>query len=488
MNEKEYEYTCGEVKDNFLFADLHIHSKYSRACSKDLTIPNLVKWARIKGVGLLGTGDFTHPIWFEDIKQLREENGIFYYKDEKGEFPFVLSSEISLVYTQDGKGRRVHLVYLAPTISAVEKINAWLDSKGRRDYDGRPIFKISCRDFAAKMEELDERIEVIPAHIWTPWFGVFGSLGGFNSLSEAFLDKAYRIHAVETGISSDPAMNWRIKDLDNVSIVSFSDAHSFWPHRIGREATIFKSPAGEKLSYNEIIRQIREKDFIGTVETDPAYGKYHFDGHRDCNFSCSSDETRRLNGICPVCGKKLLVGVEYRVNELGKTDDSHKNKKCFYRLLPLHEIISLAIGVGVSSKGCWSIYNNLIEKFGNEFNILLNVKPEELSYLLQNNLLLELIMLNRKGLIEVRPGYDGVYGVAVIAGKEFSIEEEEKNTDEKTSDEKIVKEKKIPYDGRVEVKTKRLETLEKRRSEPYSAIEEIGISEKGKKGVQKKLF
>ncbi|VVB78607.1 Uncharacterised protein [uncultured archaeon] len=436
----EFIYSCGDVDKNWIFAELHIHSRFSRACSKDLTFPNLVKWARIKGLNLMATGDFTHNIWLSEIKQLREENGVFYFKDEIGEFPFILGSEISLVYTQNGKGRRIHLVYFAPNIAAVDKINAWLDTKGRRDYDGRPIFKISCRDFAAKMEEIDKRIEVIPAHAWTPWFGIFGSNGGFDSIKEAFEDKDYMIHAIETGISSDPEMNWKIKDLDNRAIVSFSDAHSFWPWRLGREATILKMPSSGKLSYDEIIRQIREKDFIGTVEADPAYGKYHFDGHRNCNFSSSPEETVRLNGICPVCQKPLTVGVEYRVNALAKKGDaSHVNKKCYYKLLPLHEIISLGIGIGVNSKGCWKIYNDLIDKFGSEFNILLTVSREEIFGVIKNELLTDLIMQNRQSKIQVKPGYDGVYGKAIIGGKEISLGDDEKAASELKNTQEVKK-------------------------------------------------
>jgi len=403
-----------------IFADLHIHSKYSRACSKDLNIPNLVKWARIKGLGLLGTGDFTHPIWLEEIKKLKEEDGIYYYDN----FPFILSSEISLIYTKNGRGRRIHLVYLAPNIEAVEKINSWLDTRGRRDYDGRPIFGISCRDFAAKMEEIDTRIEVIPAHCWTPWFGIFGSEGGFDKMSEAFEDKYYLIHAIETGISSDPQMNWKIKELDNKAIVSFSDAHSFWPFRIGREATIFNKLSG-KLSYDEILQQIRENDIVGTIETDPAYGKYHYDGHRKCNFSCSPEETKKLNGICPVCGKPLTIGVDYRVSEISKLGiANHDKKKFFYKVLPLHEIISLAIGTGVNSKKVWEIYNSLIDKFDNEFNVMLFAPKEEIAKAINNELLSGLIIQNREGNINVRAGYDGVYGKALIGGKEVGVEDD----------------------------------------------------------------
>jgi len=422
MDNKE---SSGEI-----FTDLHIHSRFSRACSKDLNIPNLVKWARIKGINLLGTGDFTHPIWLKELKEtLEEKNGIFWYedaekelvppthpKDSGGKFPFILSSEISLIYTANGKGRKVHLVYLAPSFEVVDKINSWLDSKGRRDYDGRPIFGISCRDFAAKMEEIDDRIEIIPAHAWTPWFGIFGSMGGFDSLSEAFEDKIDRIHAIETGISSDPEMNWKIKELGerNISIVSFSDLHSYWPWRLGREATIFRLEEGEELSYDLIIKQIRENSFVGSIETDPAYGKYHFDGHRNCGFSCSPKESAELNGKCPKCGRGLIIGVDNRVEKLASSESDYKLKKKYYTLLPLHEIISLGIGVGVNSKGVWNIYNKLIEKFENEFEILLNVSSEELMSELRDRLLVELIIKNRNGEIKVKPGYDGEYGVPLI--------------------------------------------------------------------------
>jgi len=396
-----------------IFADLHIHSKYSRACSKELNFENLVKWAKIKGLNLLGTGDFTHPLWLKDIEKLREDNGVYYLDD----FPFILSSEISLIYTKNGKGRKVHLVYLAPSLDSVRKINSWLDTRGRRDYDGRPIFGISCRDFAAKMEEIDERIEVICAHSFTPWFGIFGSEGGFDKLKDAFEDKTYFIHAIETGISADPLMCWKIHDLDAKSIVSFSDAHSFWPWRLGREATIFHAPKNEKLTYDSIIKQIRNKSFFGTIEVEPAYGKYHFDGHRNCNFSCSPEETKKLNGKCPVCWKDLTIGVDYRANELSRLGEaSHKDKKFYYKILPLHEIISLALGLGVNSKSVWKIYNSLIEKFENEFNILLKISFDELMKIINNKLLCNLIMLNREGKIEVKPGYDGVYGKALIDG------------------------------------------------------------------------
>jgi len=395
-----------ENKENWMIADFHIHSRFSRACSSKITLPELVKWAKIKGLDLLGTGDFTHPVWFEEIKKLEDKGNGFYYHNS---FPFVISGEVSLIYTQE-RGRRIHLVVLVPSIKIAEKINSYLDTKGRRDYDGRPIFKIPCDEFVKEMKVISDDIEVIPAHIWTPWFGLFGSMSGFDSLKEAFKEQFENVYAIETGMSSDPKMNWKIKELENKSIVSFSDAHSFWPWRIGREATIFRRCG----SYKEIIKQIRENSFIGTIETDPGYGKYHFDGHRLCNFSCSPEKTKELGGICPVCKKPLVVGVDSRVEKLSSKDSNHLNKKKFYKLLPLHEVISLVFGSGLNTTKVWSVYNSLIENFENEFNVLLNVSKEDLTEANADDKLIEFILKNRQGKIKVKPGYDGVYGVAQL--------------------------------------------------------------------------
>ncbi|MFH1607581.1 MAG: endonuclease Q family protein [archaeon] len=395
------------MDENWMIADLHIHSCFSRACSSAINFENLVKWAKIKGVHLLGTGDFTHPTWFEEIKKLRDNGNGFYYYDD---FPFVISGEISLIYTQE-RGRRIHLVVLVPSIEIAERINSYLDTKGRRDYDGRPIFKVPGDEFVREMMKISTEIEVIPAHIWTPWFGMFGSMSGFDSLEECFKEEVHNVHAIETGMSSDPEMNWKIKDLEKKSIVSFSDAHSFWPFRLGREATIFRRCD----SYSELIRQIRENDFIETIETDPAYGKYHFDGHRVCGFSSSPEKTKELNCICPVCGKLLTVGVDFRVGALLDKNSNHEVKKEFYRLLPLHELISLVTGVGMQSKKVWAIYNNLIKEFGNEFNILLEVSKEQLISKEVDGKLIEVILRNREGKIKVKPGFDGEYGVAQVS-------------------------------------------------------------------------
>jgi len=396
-------------------ADLHIHSRFSRACSPNINIENLVKWARIKGLNLIGTGDFTHPIWIKEIRdKLKEKDGLYYYED----FPFIITGEICLTYTQE-RGRRIHLVILVPNLEIAEKINSYLDTKGRRDYDGRPIFKISCEQFTHDLFDISKDIEIIPAHIWTPWFGIFGSESGFDSLKEAFGEQFENIHAIETGMSSDPEMNWRIKELENKSIVSFSDAHSFWPFRLGREATIFK-----KLnSYFELINQIRENSFISTIETDPAYGKYHWDGHRNCKFSCSAKKSNSLNGICPVCKKTMTIGVENRVEKLASFPEGFKssNFKPFFKILPLHEIISLNLETNLESKKTWQVYNELISFFNTEFNILFNVTKEEFISKNIDTKLIILILKNREGKIQVKPGFDGEYGIALLEEKQKTL-------------------------------------------------------------------
>ena len=290
---------------------------------------------------------------------------------------------------------------------------AWIDE----DYVYLPIIKINKKNYKGDVYNLEVDTdnsyltENLSVHnCWTPWFGVYGSNSGFDSLKEAFGSEFDNIHAIETGMSSDPKMNWGIKELKDKSIVSFSDAHSFWPFRLGREATIFKKCD----SYSELIRQIKENNFLGTVETDPAYGKYHWDGHRNCKFSCGPDKSKKLNNLCPVCKKPLIIGVENRVLELEDKTINYANKKKYFTLLPLHEIIALSIGASnMESNKVWVIYNELIKDFGNEFNILLNVSLDDL--LKKNDdLLARLIIKNRLGKIKVKPGYDGEYGVAEL--------------------------------------------------------------------------
>jgi len=406
------------LEDKDIIADLHIHSRFSRATSKSLDILNLVKWARVKGVNLLGTGDISHEKWLEEIRaKLVEKDGIYWFQDEKGRFPFILTGEISLVFTSGGKGRRVHLVYLVPSLEINNQINKYLDTKGRRDYDGRPIFKITCEDFVRDLKAISEDIEIIPAHIWTPWFGLFGSESGFNSLKEAFGSQFDKVYAIETGMSSDPEMNWKIAELGTKAIVSFSDSHSFWPWRLGREATIFFPNEDNKITYGGIIQQIRNKTFKATIETNPAYGKYHYDGHRLCNFSCSPSKTKEMGGICPVCKKELIIGVENRVEELENFKGIPSNAKMFFKILPLHELIAFSVGSKIESKKTWEIYNKLIAKFGNELNILLKIDKNILmKELVDNEKLLEIIIDNRVANLKVEPGYDGTYGK--LASKE----------------------------------------------------------------------
>ncbi len=390
-----------------IIADLQVHSKYARATSKNLSLADLEKYARIKGLGLLGTGDFQHPKHYMEIKEYlkTERDGILY--SDAG-FPFIWQTEVSLMFSQGGKRRAVHLLAFAPDGKTADRIIKYLGSKGRLDYDGRPIFGMSCREFVRDLILIDNRIEVIPAHCMTPWFGIFGSDSGFDSLVECFGDQTDNVHAVESGMSADPSMLWRFGQKMN--IVSFSDAHSFWPWRIGREATVFDV---EALTYGNIIDAIRSGNIAGTIETYPEYGKYHYDGHRACKFSCSPDETRRLNGICPVCGKPLTIGVEYRVEQLSRKDAGYrpKNAKPFYKLLPLHELISFVIKSPLASKRTWSVYNGLIERLDNEFNILINAGAEELKTAGAEPALVRMILLSRAGELRITPGSDGEYGV-----------------------------------------------------------------------------
>ena len=397
-----------------VFADLHIHSRFSRATSKALDFENLVKYAKIKGLGLMGTGDCTHPKWFEEMQELEERDGILY----KDDFPFIISGEISLMYTQE-KGRRIHYALLMPSMDVAEQFNKWIDTKGRRDYDGRPIFGFSSIELMDAILSISPDIEIIPAHIWTPWFGLFGSKTGFDSIKECFQEKEKHIHAIETGLSSDPEMNWKIKELNNRSILSNSDLHSFWPWRIGREATIFSKIN----NYKDLLKQIRNNEILGTIEVDPAYGKYHYDGHRLCEFSCGPEKTKELNGICPKCGKQLTVGVEYRVKELADQNiEENKNRKPFYKLLPLTELIALAKATSLATKKAWGVYNHILENLENEFNVLLNVKKEELLKVLpEDGKLVALILQNRLGNIKVKPGFDGVYGEALLGEKQATL-------------------------------------------------------------------
>src|SRR3989344_1372914 len=404
------------MEKNWLIADLQIHSKYARATSKNISIENLEKYAKIKGINLLGVGDFQHPLRRKEIdeKLTENEHGILYTSSG---FPFLWQTEVSLMYRQDGKSRAIHHLIFATNKEVANQITELLASKGRLDYDGRPIFGMTSPDLVESLKKIDDKIEIIPAHCMTPWFGLFGSKSGFDSLKDCFQEQTKKIYAIESGMSADPEMLWSLNE--KVNIVSFSDAHSFWPWRLGRESTIFEVDKiiydEKKLSYKEIMNSIRTGDgLIATIETPPEYGKYHWDGHRLCNFSCSPEKTKELNGVCPVCGKPLIIGVDYRVKQLEDQPRGFKpaSAKPYLKLLPLHELIALAYSTKMESKKSWEVYNNLIEKFGTEFEILLNVKKEALLSKKIENKLIELILKNREAKIKIKPGYDGEYGVA----------------------------------------------------------------------------
>ena len=405
-----------------LIADLQIHSRFSRATSSAITIQNLEKYARLKGVNLLGTGDFTHPKWLAELKQELKEDGSGILTSKSG-FHFVLQGEISNIYTQDGKARRIHTLLLARNFDVVEQINNALLKKGRLDYDGRPIFGFSCIELVEMMKEIDDDIEIIPAHAWTPWYGIFGSMSGFDSVEECFKEYAHKIHAIETGLSSDPAMNWRLSGLDKYTLLSSSDAHSFWPWRLGREANVFDID----LSYDALLGAIRKrKGFIETIEMWPHEGKYHYTGHRVCNVCLSPKESLKLKNICPNCRKPLTVGVAQRVEELADRDEGYtpENSVPFRNLIPLSEVIGGTIGEKVESKKIWEEYYKLTNAFENEFEVVLNADEKELKKITSEKIT-ENIIRNRHQKIPFKPGYDGVYGVPIFEEKDMEKYNEE---------------------------------------------------------------
>lgn len=405
-----------------IIADLHVHSRYSRATSKNLSIENLENYGKTKGLNLIGTGDFQHPIYRKEIaeKLTEDDKGILWTKNKK--VAFIWQTEISLMYSKGGKGRSVHLVVLAPNGKVAGDFTRYLESKGRVDYDGRPIFGIDSEQFVEDLKNIDEKIEIIPAHCMTPYFGLFGSKSGFDSIKECFGNQSDKIYAVESGMSADPEMLWRFQEIASgkINVVSFSDAHSFWPFRIGREATIFDIP---ELSYENIINAIRTgKGLSGTIETPPEYGKYHWDGHRNCNFSCSPEKTKQLAGKCPVCGKQMTIGVEYRVEEIAAKPKGFRpeNGRDYFKIVPLQELISLSEQTPLESKKSWRVYDKLLSEFKNELEILLEMPKEKLIGKCSERLI-ELILRNREGKIKVFPGYDGEYGQALIEEKQATL-------------------------------------------------------------------
>ncbi|MFC1727764.1 endonuclease Q family protein [Patescibacteria group bacterium] len=417
-----------------IVADLHLHSKYSRAVSPLMTIPNLAQWARIKGIDLLAAPDWTHPLFLKELKKdlIKVGEGIFAYKKDKDGPRFILATEISSIYTQGGKGRRIHNLILAPSFEAVDKINAALVARGANLVsDGRPIIGLSSHSLVDLIFNIDKSCLVIPCHIWTPWFSLFGSKSGFDSIKECFKEFASQIKAVETGLSSDPAMNWQVPELDQRSIVSFSDAHSL--QKIGREVTVFEVEEIQKLRYEDIVKAIDEQKIAYTVEFYPEEGKYHFTGHRKCQVRHSSEETKKLGKICPACGRELTVGVMDRVCQLAgreinnralvvKNDFTqvktigYQNRPPYVMMVPLQEIISETLKVGVSSKKVKNEYSQLTENIGSEMNILLRASFQEIAKISGKKMALAIKKV-REGDLVIDPGFDGLFGKVTIWGE-----------------------------------------------------------------------
>jgi len=411
------------------YADLHIHSKFSRATSKDMNLETIEQWAQIKGIQLMATGDFTHPAWLKEIEnKLNDEgNGLFTLKNEyrldvpvscKREIFFILSAEISCIYQKNGKLRKIHLVILSPSIKDVLKINHALSRIGNLSSDGRPILGIDAKEVMKMILELSPQSMVIPAHAWTPHFSIFGSQSGFDTLEECFEELSPYVYAIETGLSSDPPMNWRLSRLDRIILVSNSDAHS--PAKIGREANIFDT----QLSYDAITEAIRTgKGFLGTVEFFPQEGKYHYDGHRACGVRLSPEETIKASYLCPVCGKKLTVGVMHRVEVIADRPAGFipSHALPYHSIVPLIEVIGEINHSSSNTKKVFTTYMNLISKLGDEYNILLHKKLNDIGAL--DSQLRDAIERMRSGRVTVEPGYDGEYGKIKIFGN--SIEKEQ---------------------------------------------------------------
>ncbi|MDD8012426.1 MAG: endonuclease Q family protein [Acidobacteriota bacterium] len=388
------------------FADFHVHSRYSRGTSPALDLNELDRWAKIKGLTVVGSGDFTHPLWFQSIKKSLTETvpGLFCLKKNRSTVHFILSSEVSLIFKKDGRVRKVHLLILAPSLDAVEKINASLGRRFNLRADGRPILGAAVRDLSAEMLAIDDRVMIIPAHIWTPWFSLLGSRSGFDSLEECFEDYSPYIHAVETGLSADPPMLSKVTSLKRYTILSNSDAHS--APNLGREANEFECP----LRYDGIAQAIRSGKIVRTIEFFPEEGKYHYDGHRLCGVSLPPAETRKLGGICPACGKPLTLGVLYRADELA--DRKAEGMVPFSYQIPLKQILSQIMKSGENSKKVSRHYFSLIDRLGPEFNILQDLTIREISK--TDERLAVAIQAMRENRVRRVPGYDGVYGKIVL--------------------------------------------------------------------------
>jgi uncharacterized protein (TIGR00375 family) len=415
-----------------IIADLHVHSGFSRATSKEMNIVSMAKWAKKKGISLVGTGDFTHPVHFANIKSTLKpaSNGLYRTSSEPSVF-FMLTAEISSIYSYKGKMRKIHNIIMAPSIEIAEKINNTLRKLGNLSSDGRPTLGTPAKDLLRIVLNISEDCLFVPAHAWTPWFSIFGSNSGFDSIEECFGDYSKYIYAIETGLSSDPEMNWRLSALDSVTLISNSDAHS--PNKLGREANVFNC----KMDYYEIIDAIKKKDktrFLYTVEFFPEEGKYHYDGHRMCNILFSPKETKTHKGICPVCKKPLTVGVMNRVDELADREEGFvpDNAIPSKHLVPLEEIIAEAFNSGVNTTKVKKEYEKLVAS-NTEFEILIDLPEAEL-YRITDRKVAEGILRVREGKINITPGYDGVYGkISIFPEKPTDTVKEEPPEPEQSS-------------------------------------------------------
>jgi len=398
-----------------------------------MDINEIARFSPIKGLNLVGTGDFTHPKWFRELKEkLAAIPDVGLYRPaDKPDSPlrFMVTGEVSTTFTFEGKTKRIHHLILTPSLEIAEQISDCLAKYGDLSIDGRPFLEMTAAALVEEVMETSRRNAVIPAHVWTPWFSLFGAFSGFDRVEDCYQDMTGHIFALETGLSSDPPMNWRLSALDRYALVSNSDSHSSWPWRIGREANVFNL---EIFSYDEIIDAIRSKNpsrFLFTIETYPEYGKYHWTGHRACNVSLPPEEAEKLGNICPVCGRKLTKGVEQRVDELADRPKDFRPKGVpgYKRLLPLSEIIQTVLGVNYPGvQKVWEIYNVLISRFGDEYSVLLSASFDDMIKIVDANIA-EAIIRVREERVKVIPGYDGVYGQVKI----FQEKKEERNAEKK---------------------------------------------------------
>ncbi|RLD17388.1 MAG: DNA helicase UvrD [Caldiserica bacterium] len=388
-----------------IIADLHIHSKYSRATSRNMEIPTISKYAKMKGIGIVATGDFTHPLWMEHLKENLEYKGKGVY-EHNGVY-FILSTEVSCIYSQKGKTYRIHHIIYTPTMEEAEEISRFLSHYGNLMADGRPIISLDSKTLVKKIKSISKDSFLVPAHIWTPWFSLFGSNSGFDSIDECFDDAVEYVFALETGLSSDPPMNWKWSKLDRFILVSNSDAHS--PDNLGREANIFELDEISFFKIRDILKNKDKKGFLGTIEFFPEEGKYHYDGHRECGVSLHPLDTKKNKNKCPRCGKPLTIGVLNRVYSLSDRDENSIPEYFPFRyVIPLREIIAEIVKADKGTKKVKNEYEKIVSSLKNEFYVLLDADENELYSV--DERIGEAIIKMRKGEVEKIPGYDGVFG------------------------------------------------------------------------------